>query len=174
MPEVYSVTAFADGIKYTVYFFGSFSGHFHPWTPIDPLHVDEFSKEISSKHGKSVYYQGWYTDGPKGPRLYKLLKYRLYRGPIKVDIQNTARPGVYYHRIEKVNGVWKIREPLLPEEVVWNENYFRYVVNKNGEIESAYRVYATLMWSYTYTYKSNGALDKAVTNVNDVPETIPD
>lgn len=172
MPEIYSVTVFADGIKYAVYFFGTFSGHFHPYTPTDPLQIDEIHVGIE-KHGRTVYYQGWYSDTPKGPRLDKLLKYRLYKGPIEIDIKLSNLPGVYYHRIENVNRVWKIREPLPPEAVVQQQNYFRYVVNKDGEVEFAYRIYATLMFSFIYTYKQNGALDKVKDIVHDFPEKIP-
>lgn len=173
MSDIYSVTMFANGIKYTVFFFASFSGHFHPWTPIHPLQIDEVGGGLT-KYDQTVYYQGWYSDTSKGPRLDKLLKYMLYKAPIKINIQLSNIPGVYHHRLEKVGGVWKIKEPLTPEMLLKQENYFQYIVNKEGKVEFAYRIYATLMWSYDYTYKSNGALDKAINKGYDTPEKIPD
>jgi len=174
MADIYSVIEVVNGIKYTVFFFASFSGHFHPWTPINPLHIDEVGSKGLVEHGKSVYYQAWYSDTSKGPRLDKLIKYSLYRGPIDVDIKLTNIPGVYYHSIEKVNGAWKIREPLPPEMVVKQNNYFRYVVNKDGGVIFAFRIFATPMWKVEYTYKSNGALEKASNISFEVPDSIPD
>lgn len=173
MLDIYSVTTFANGIKYTVFFFAGFAGHFHPWTPTDPLQIDEIHIGID-KYGKTVYCQGWYSDSPRGPRLDKLQKYMLYKAPIKVDIPLSKQPGVYFHRLEKVGGVWKIKEPLTPEALIQQQNYFRYVVNKEGEVEFAYRIHAALMWSVEYKYKENGALDKVIDKAYDTPEKIPD
>lgn len=173
MPDIYSVTMLTNGIKYSVFFFASFSGHFHPFTPIHPLEIDAVHDGLD-KHDRVPYYQGWYSDAEKRPRLDRLLKYRLYKAPINIDIKLSNIPGVYYHHIEKIGGVWKIKELLTPEALLKQENYFRYLVNKEGKVEFAYRIYATLMDSYVYTYKKNNALDKVDTTVMDIPEKIPD
>lgn len=173
MSEIYSVEMFANGVKYMVFFFGSFSGHFHPWTPIHPLTIDETHKGLE-KYSHAPYYQGWYSDSPKGPRLEKLIKYMMYRDSIKIDIELSNFPGVYYHRIEKIDGVWKIKESLSPELTLQQENYFRYVVNEEGKAEFSYRIYVTPMWSVEYKYKKSGAIDKVIKEGFDLPETIPE
>lgn len=173
MPDIYSVTMVADGITYTVHFFGSFTGHFHPFTPTHPKAIDEIGRGLYKYNGVP-YCQGWYFETENGPRLGKLLKFTQLKEPIKVDIKVSTTPGVYYHRVEKVSGVWKIREQTAPETILKQGHYFKYVVNKNSEIEFAFHIYAALVDSYIYTYSRSGAFDKVVSTAYDWPEKIPD
>ncbi len=172
MSDTYSITVFTSGIKYTVFFFASFSGHFHPWTPIEPLEIDDIHAGLE-KYSNVPYYQGWYSDSSNGANLDKLIKYNLYRGPINIDIELCKVPGVYYHRLEKVDGEWKIGVLLTKEMLIEQENYFRYVVNKSGKVEFAYRIYATPVWRVEYAYKENGALNNVINLPFDFPENIP-
>jgi len=170
---MYSFTNIMDGVIYTIYFFGSFSGHLHPFTPVDPLEFDEIHGSIT-KHGRAVYYQGWYSEAKEGPRLDRLLKHRLTGQPFNTPFKKSDVPGVYYHRLENVVGEWVVKESITPELVLKQNHYLRYIVNNEGGLESAYHIYASPMFKLDYTYSQAGLL----TNVDDVSyettDIIPD
>jgi len=170
---MHNVSIALENINYTVYFFGSFSGHTHPFTPIDPLEFDEIGAIGIPKHGSSVYYQGWYSETDKGPRLDRLLKYSLLGVKYENNFDKVSTPGVYYHRIENEKNNWIVKELIKPEAVLNQQHYFRYEINKEGKLESAYHIYSSLMNSYIYSYHSNGLLEKVEKEINRPPSKIP-
>lgn len=170
---MYDITQIVDGIKYTVYFFGSFSSMTHPFTPTHPIEFDEIHGSIE-KYNQAVYYQGWYSDAEKGPRLDRFLKYLLLSNSMKLSCKISTKPGVYYHRLEKVNGDWVVKELILPGTVFKQEHYLRYVVNDKGELISSDHIYSSVIDSYIYTYNNQYVLTNVDTKVNDLPIEIPD
>lgn len=170
---MYSFNIVEAGITYTVYFFATFTGHFHPFTPSDPLEFNEIFQPLV-KYDSSSYYQGWYRETPSGPRLDKLIKYRLMRTPFKGEFELSAMPGVYYRRLEKVESEWLAREIISPEIVLKQTHYLRYSINDDGKLENAYHVYSMVWDSYFYTYHDNGTLKDTEITVNDTPDEIPD
>ena len=170
---MYNITQIVDGIKYTVYFFGSFSGMTHPFTPTHPIEFDAIHGSIE-KYSQAVYYQGWYSDAEKGPRLDRFLKYSLLSNSMKLSCKVSNKSGVYYHRLEKVNGDWVVKELISPNTVFKQEHYLRYVVSDKGELITADHIYSSAMDSYLYTYDDHGVLTNVDTKVYDLPEEIPD
>ncbi len=169
---MHSFTDIVDGIKFTIYFFGSFSGYFHPYKPTYPLEFNEIFKGRQSNQGP--YYQGWYSDTEDGPRLDRFLKYWLIREPFNIEIKESDMPGVYYHRLEKINGEWVAKEAIVPEVVLKQKHFLLYVVNNDRKIESSYHIYSALMYRYVYTYNERGALSNVDKAAYETPEEIPD
>lgn len=170
---MYSFNIIENGIAYTVYFFAAFSGHFQPFTPVEPLEFNEIHRGLI-KYDSTPYVQGWYKETDAGPQLSKLIKYRLMGVPFNGKFQLQTTPGVYYRRLEKIDGHWQANENITPEEVLKQSHYLRYVVNKDGNVENSLHVYSMIWDSYTYTYNSNGTLKKTDTTVNPTPTEIPD
>ena len=170
---MYDITQIVDGIKYTIYFFGSFAGMTHPFTPVDPIEFDAIHSPIA-KYNQSVYYQGWYTDTKNGPLLDKFIKIKLLGSPMKLNCNVITKPGIYYNRLEKVGDDWFVKEPLSPDALLKENHYLRYVVNKQGELSSADHIYSSITDSYIYTYNKDGVLIDVDTKVYDLPDRIPD
>ncbi len=170
---MHSFTDIVDGIKFTIYFFGSFSGHFHPYTPIHPLEFNETHRGIE-EYGSTVNYQGWYSDTEDGPRLDRFYKFALLAKPMQPDFIIASRPGVYYHRLEKTNEQWIAKENITPETVLKQKHYLRYIINSEGKLESSFHIYSTLMYRYIYTYNERGALSNVDKAAYETPEEIPD
>ncbi len=169
---MYSFPTMVDGVAYTVYFFATFSGHFHPYTPVDPLEFDEIHIGLD-KYDSVPYYQGWYSETETGPRLDRLIKNWLIRKPFNGDFTRSTAPGVYYHRLEKVEGEWLAKELIAPDVVLKQEHYLRYVINNDGDLEYCHHIYSTFKYKYIYTYnKSILSNVERISNV--VPEDIPD
>lgn len=171
---MYNVIEIIDGIKYTIYFFGSFSGMLHPFTPLDPIKFDEIGANGFVKYGSTVYVQGWYSETEKGPRLDKLLKYssigKIYEG----EFEKSNVPGVYYHNLEKNNKEWCVKEALTLQHVFNKDRYLRYIINDEGKLESAYHIYSSLMGSYIYIYNKQGAVVNVDSKAYKTPTEIPD
>lgn len=170
---MYSFNIVEQGIVYTVYFFSTFSGHFQPYTPEHPLEFNDIYRALTQYDAKP-YYQGWYTETPKGPRLERLVKYWLMKVDYTGEFEQTAIPGTYYRRMEKVDGKWQAKEIITPDVVLKQEHYLRYVINDEGKLESKWHVFSMIMDSYKYNYNPNGTLKNTDTTVNEIPETIPD
>jgi len=170
---MYSFMELVGGVKFTIYFFGSFSGHFHPYTPVYPLEFNETHRGIE-EYGSTVNYQGWYSDTEQGPRLDRFYKFSLLAKPMQLDFSVSAVPGTYYHRLEKINKKWIAKKEITPEEVLKQKHYLRYVVNKEGKVDSAYHIYSTLMYRYIYTYNENGVLTNVDNESYETPSEIPD
>jgi len=94
------------------------------------------------------------------------------RVELKEKIPNI--PGVYYHRLEKIGAEWQIKELMAPEEAVKQLHYLRYEVNDEGNLQSSYHIYSAMFNSYLYSYKNNGAYDKAEIGGERMPTEIPD
>jgi len=170
---MYSFIEIMGSIKFTIYFFGSFSGHIHPFTPVNPLEFDEIHGSIK-KHGRAVYYQGWYSEAKEGSRLDRLLKYRLIGQPFNTKFKSADLGGVYYHRLENAGSEWVVKESITPELVLKQKHYLRYVVNNEGELESAYHIYSSPMFKLEYTYSQAGLLINVDDIAYETTDIIPD
>ena len=170
---MYSITTIIDGIKYTVCFFASFTGMTHPYTPIDPLELDQIHMGLD-KYDDVPYYQGWYSESEKGQRLQRFYKFLLLKSKMELNFNVETVPGVYYHRLEKVNGDWLVNDSILPEEILNQKHYLRYVVNEKGELVLADHIYSSLKASYFYTYSKNGAMKNVDSKAYETPTGIPD
>ncbi len=169
---MYDIATIVDGVKYTIYFFATFSGHFHPFTPVDPLEFDEIHNSIK-KYNKAVYYQGWYSETSEGPRLDRLVKYSLISQPYKGEFEYSTVPGVYYHRLEKVNGQWIVKGKIEPDVALKQKRYLRYVINNSSKLESTDHIYASIMYELIYTYNECGVLTNVNDDVFETPTKIP-
>jgi len=169
---MYSFMELVGGVKFTIYFFGSFSGSFHPYTPTYPLDFNEIYESRKSNQGP--YYQGWYAETKHGPQLGRFIKYWLIRRAFEGEINENEKLGTYYRRLEKENGKWTAKDAITPEIVLKQKHYLRYVVNKEGKVDSAYHIYSTLMYRYIYTYNENGVLTNVDNESYETPSEIPD
>lgn len=170
---MYSLNIIENGIAHTVYFFAAFTGHFQPYTPVDPLEFNDIHRGLV-KYESAPYVQGWYHETPAGPQLYKLVKIALMKVPFKGDFESNKVPGIYYRRLDKQGGKWLAKEIITPEVVLKQDHYLRYVVDSEGNLECAWHVYSTVWDTYRYTYTADGNLKDTNITVNKVPEVIPD
>ena len=168
-----SVNIIENGIADTVYFFAAFSGHFQPFTPVEPLEFNEIHRGLV-KYVSTPYVQGWYQRTSSGPRLEKLVKVQLIRAPFTGEFEMQIKPGVYYRQLEKIDEHWQAKEAITPEVVLKQSHYLRYIINKDGQLESAFHVYSVIWDSYGYTYNPNGTLKKTDIKASSPPEVIPD
>ena len=170
---MYSFTELVGGVKFTVYFFGTFAGHFQPFTPVDPMEFDAVHGAIE-KYGSSVHYRAWYSDTAEGSRLDRLYKYAVLGRRMELEDQISNVPGVYYHRLEKSGAKWQVKELITPEVAINQAHYLRYEINNEGNLHSSHYIYSAMFNSYLYTYKDNGAYDKAEIGGERMPTEIPD
>jgi hypothetical protein len=170
---MYSFNIVEGGIAYTVYFFAAFSGHFQPFTPVEPLEFDDIHSTLT-QYKSSPYVQGWYTETANGPRLERLVKYWLMKTDFEGNFDITTTPGIYYRRLEKVDGKWQASAIIEPEVVLKQDHYLRYVINDEGKLESKWHVYSMVLDTYKYSYNPNGTLKSADISGADIPDTIPD
>jgi len=54
---MYNFDQVLDGIKYSVFFFSTFTGHFHPFTPHKPIDLEEMYNPQ-----RRAYYLAWYVN----------------------------------------------------------------------------------------------------------------
>ena len=67
---MYSFDCVLEGVKYTVFIFSTFIGHFQPFTPYDPIDLGEaYAPE------RRAFYLAWYSNSDKVKKLYFLEKY---------------------------------------------------------------------------------------------------
>ena len=64
---MYDFEQVLEGIKYSVFFFSTFTGHFHPFTPNEPIDLEE----MYSPQRRS-YYLAWYIDDEPEPTVNKV------------------------------------------------------------------------------------------------------
>ncbi len=171
---MYSFETVLEGIKYTVYFFGGFTGIIQPFTPENPITSEEIYKHVVRQNG-TVYVQGWYTESKNGPRLDILKKVFLVAEPFELAHLPSKLPGTYYHRLVKgSSGVVGVGEQISALDSVHEKHFLRHVVDKDGELESALHIYNNAWDIYYYKYnEAGGMVDKQI-EIKDAPEQIPD
>lgn len=161
---MYSFEYALDGIKYTVFLFSTFTGHFHPFTPYNPIDVDQaFSQE------RKTFYLAWYAGDRsvqqneinlKNAKLYFFEKYWLVfarQEPLKAHRQEAGR---YFHSVKEVGGAIVIGPEIVPMEAIKSNLLYTYKVDDKMEIVESNIVKKGLMDKYSYTYKSAGAMEK--------------
>lgn len=162
---MYSITSIVEGIKYSVYFFASFSGHFHPFTPVKPLTIDE---AYNSK--ERTFYLAWYSESKEGLRLDFFEKYWLQFDEID-EIDNINKPeGIYYFEVELKEGGYVVGNEISARATIDGHIFYKYIVNKNGKAIESFIVRKKLIDKYIYTYKPSGVLDDTEIILNDIPE----
>lgn len=153
-----------DGIRYSIFIFSTFTGHFHPFTPQDPIDVDEtFSMD------RKTFYLAWYTgekntDKKAAPlkeaKLIFLEKYWLTfirQSPLQSPRQEQGR---YFHTAKEANGSIVIGQEIKPVEAIQSSLLYTYKVNEKNEVIESNLVRKTLLDKYSYTYKPSGSMDK--------------
>ena len=171
--NMYSFEAFVEGVKYTVYFFASFTGMMQPFTPEDPLAADEIYYGVD-KYGSTMYVQGWYTQVDASPRLDILKKISLIAEPIELDIELANTPGSYFHRLGKKEGKIIVGAKISALEAIHEKHYLRYVVDSKGCVKNIKHIFSLVEDEYHYKYDKRGKLIDKKTLFHDVPDKIPE
>jgi hypothetical protein len=174
---MYDFEQVLEGIKYSVFFFSTFTGHFHPFTPNEPIDLEE----MYSPQRRS-YYLAWYIDdepeptvnkvGVKktDPKLMYLEKYwiRFYDFPAPEGM--ASQPGTYFYLIRQDNTGVKLESPIDAKTSLSKNEFYMYRINEKGNLIGSWTVRRGLMDKYSYTYKPGGALEDVKVEVLDLPE----
>lgn len=174
---MYNFEQVLEGIKYSVFFFSTFTGHFHPFTPHKPIDLEEMYNVQ-----RRTYYLAWYISseseptatkiGAKktDPKLMYLEKYwiRFYDFPAPSD--RKSRPGTYFHAIRSETVEPKLGPPIDAKASLLKNEFFMYRVNEKGDLIGSWIVRRGLMDKYSYAYKPEGILEDVKVDVFDLPE----
>ncbi|WP_075184554.1 hypothetical protein [Teredinibacter haidensis] len=164
---MYSYQEIISGIQYTVYFFSSFSGHIHPYTPINPIDVVEVNSCV-----RKTYYKAWYSMQDEGPRLDKLQKIWIMSEPSKKLDFSPVKGGNYYFEAVKTNGNWVYGEQFKVEDTLTNSHYYRCRVDKDNVVDQCDLVFTSVLWEHAYVYSPGGALVSTDSQVKPIPDRI--
>lgn len=162
---MYTIDAFLDGIKYTVYFFSTFSGFSHPYTPEKPLSTDEIFLP-----DRKTFYQAWYRDIGSEPRLVILEKFWLTFEPAPQTYDAKKASGRYFNATQKVNNEWVIGQYFNVSELRAFDSFFTYTVDEQSKVTQANFVTKTLIDRYQYKYTADGLFESVDIEINDLPE----
>jgi hypothetical protein len=169
---MYNFEQVLEGIKYSVFFFSTFTGHIHPFTPQKPIDLEEMYNPQ-----RRAYYLAWYINDESdsaakksGPRLVYLEKFWIRFSNFPAPENTASQPGTYFHSIRRDNTAIKLELPIEAKASLSENEFYMYRVNEKGDLTGSWIVRRGLMDKYSYTYKPNGVLEDVKVEVLDLPD----
>lgn len=168
---MYNFVQVLEGIKYSVFFFSTFTGHIHPFTPQKPIDLEEMYNPQ-----RRAYYLAWYINDESDPavknsdpKLIYLEKFWIRFSSFPTPENAASQPGTYFHSIRRENAGIKLELPIEAKATLSKNEFYMYRINEKGDLIGSWIVRRGLMDKYSYTYKPNGALEDVKVEVLDLP-----
>lgn len=172
---MYSFNQVIEGMQFTVFFVSTFTGHTHPFTPYNPIDINE-----AYSANRKTFYQAWYKGstpekaGPKGlpssPKLYYLEKYWLVFHEAEPPTNHCKEEGRYFHSAKETKQGFEMGGAIEPITTTTVDLFYSYVVNKKGAVVESNYIRKHLIDKYSYSYGSNGLYESVKTEMNVIPE----
>lgn len=172
---MYSFNQVIEGMQFTLFFFSSFTGHTHPFTPHKPIDINE-----AYSVNRKTFYQAWYKGsisekpGPKGlpgsPNLYCLEKYWLTFHDAEPPADRSREEGRYFRSAKETKQGFEIGGAIEPITTMTLGLFYSYVVNHKGVVVESNYINKHLVDKYLYSYDSNGLYESVTVEMNDIPE----
>lgn len=162
---MYSFDCVLEGVKYTVFIFSTFIGHSQPYTPHNPISLDEaYSPE------RKTFYLAWYSDVDKVNKIYFLEKYWIRSNKIPIPDNIKPKAGRSYYSVKNTPEGIQIGSEIDEKKTIDMSIFYTSLLDAKGNYMESYIIKKGLMDKYSYSYKQNSVLDNVKSEVFDLPD----